>query len=519
MSYNEELESRNAVLQKILEKIGLLPSDAVRYGLAQELTEEQKAQARANIGASAGEEVEFADSIEWLNEYGDKTKKYVLPDGYIYTWTTKWVDVEFDANDGTGALNKYCAGAMGETMFDKPGNWVSPFVSIDPTVMAPVGAAADTVVTISGLEKIVPVYNNTAIWIYYYKQDGSQMGAYKGGQLAGIYSDSELSLPLSVNLKNTAIFADSNWASVYGVRISLGISASGSITEEDVADLRVRIPFFDYSGEVEGWHSTGQQHSNDKATQQNSADIAALKERVDGQDAAVKSLQTAADNAGLTAPAAGQVVYGVGDSIMAGYGIGGTSQSWLATVIEVNGYDAAASKNLAQSGLGFCSTSASGNTIEDVVGGTDFGGADLVLVALGINDWKNTGATLTDLWNGMEYAVGKIRGDNPYCKIVYVLPFNAHYLGTADTFYCLGAKGDSNTERPYAHTLMELIRMIKDRFESEPLKSLDVHLIDMTECPALNRRNITTALIDGLHTSAETNVLLGRDIARRLLML
>lgn len=53
MSYNEELESRNAALQKILEKIAALPSDGVRYGVAQELTDAQKAQARTNIGAVA----------------------------------------------------------------------------------------------------------------------------------------------------------------------------------------------------------------------------------------------------------------------------------------------------------------------------------------------------------------------------------------------------------------------------------------------------------------------------------
>lgn len=50
MSYNEEMQARNEALQKIQEKILALPSDAVRYGLAQELTAEQKTQVWANIG-------------------------------------------------------------------------------------------------------------------------------------------------------------------------------------------------------------------------------------------------------------------------------------------------------------------------------------------------------------------------------------------------------------------------------------------------------------------------------------
>lgn len=69
--------------------------DAVRY-VAQNLTEAQKAQARANIGAidetKLAEELakrgqlapEYANSIE---ECTDTTKMYVLPDGFIYAYT------------------------------------------------------------------------------------------------------------------------------------------------------------------------------------------------------------------------------------------------------------------------------------------------------------------------------------------------------------------------------------------------------------------------------------------------
>lgn len=59
MSYNEELESRNAALRAILEKILLLPSDAVRYTVAQSLTEAEKVQAQANIGLGEA----FVDTV------------------------------------------------------------------------------------------------------------------------------------------------------------------------------------------------------------------------------------------------------------------------------------------------------------------------------------------------------------------------------------------------------------------------------------------------------------------------
>lgn len=50
MSYNTELQSNNTELEEILNQVNALPEDAVRYA-EQNPTEEQKAQARENIGA------------------------------------------------------------------------------------------------------------------------------------------------------------------------------------------------------------------------------------------------------------------------------------------------------------------------------------------------------------------------------------------------------------------------------------------------------------------------------------
>lgn len=73
-----------ALAESIIAAIEALP-DPVRYDEAQTLTEAQKAQARANIGAIDRGQVkpEFANSVE---ECTDTSKMYVLPDGYIWAY-------------------------------------------------------------------------------------------------------------------------------------------------------------------------------------------------------------------------------------------------------------------------------------------------------------------------------------------------------------------------------------------------------------------------------------------------
>lgn len=64
----------------------------------QNLTNEQKAQARANIGAMSQDESmpEFVDSI---GECVDTTKEYVLPDGYIYRYMKEIPTITYETHD------------------------------------------------------------------------------------------------------------------------------------------------------------------------------------------------------------------------------------------------------------------------------------------------------------------------------------------------------------------------------------------------------------------------------------
>jgi lysophospholipase L1-like esterase len=74
-----------------------LAGNAILY-TEQNLTEEQKAQARANIGAGALEDAppKFVDSID---ECTDTTREYVLPDGYIYRYMQKLPAITYETHD------------------------------------------------------------------------------------------------------------------------------------------------------------------------------------------------------------------------------------------------------------------------------------------------------------------------------------------------------------------------------------------------------------------------------------
>lgn len=117
---------------------GVAPTDAVRYN-PQTLTEAQKEQARQNIDAVSADELFeaidneteareqaienlkaqgvqqtplFAESVEWLNENGDTSKVYVLPDGYIYGYI-------YTATEGETVPNF-------TNLMDNPNSYIKP---------------------------------------------------------------------------------------------------------------------------------------------------------------------------------------------------------------------------------------------------------------------------------------------------------------------------------------------------------------------------------------------------------
>ena len=454
--------------------------------------------------------------VQEIPENADTSKIYVLPDGYAYEYSEHTVIEKHNAN--TGLVNiKPDTNANYQSLSAQSGVLTSDLIPFSADWVPTTADRANSTIKVSGLEKLVPAYYNSSIIVYLYYADGSWMGAARTSQIDSLGNPalgSEVSVPVEWYLKDTnSAGVVGGWSNVGYVRVLLGISTSGDITSEGVADVVINVPFYDTEQVVTGWARNGEKFaiSFSDAIKQNTRDIEGLGVRVSALEASGGGGSGGGEE---TTVQTNQILYAVGDSITYGYGVGGNSGSWVRHVIDRNGYDATNSRNLGESGLGFCTASTSNHTVQDIVGSTDFSGADIVTVALGINDWKNYNALLTDVWSGMEYVFGKIRTDNLYCKIYFIVPFNVSIATSAyATFYGLGYAGDNNPLRPYAHTLLEFIGMLKERFALSPLNAYNVQIIDLTEGVAINRKNITTALIDNLHPTAETHIELGKEIA------
>ena len=230
----------------------------------------------------------------------------------------------------------------------------------------------------------------------------------------------------------------------------------------------------------------------------------------------------------------GVSLYVLGDSIAQGFtwfldqNQGGYVDSWVKRVVSVNGYlplseSTYASKNISEAGIGFCCENVNNDkSAQDYANETDFSYADIVVVNLGINDWRDSTyerATLANFYSGMYSVFAKIREDNPTCKVYFILPFSEGQHGSYNTYYSLGAPVQSEGYDAYCcgQTLQHFIDLIKAKFNENAYQALDVTIVDMLECSAINRDTIRAGqLPDNLHPNAETQVKLGDEIAQRL---
>ena len=202
---------------------------------------------RANIGVAAGDDVSYADTVEWLNEYGDITKKYVLPDGYIYAYIEKYVETKHNANNENSILNirPSTNAADGVNQIEQNGVLLSdkiPF-SADWVASGETIRALSTV-TISGIDKIVPTYMSSVI-VYFYQTDGTYITAWRSSQINSLENpsnDSEIVMPISFYIRDSNASAIDSWANVGFVRILLGIKDGVNILKEDVDTLSINVP-------------------------------------------------------------------------------------------------------------------------------------------------------------------------------------------------------------------------------------------------------------------------------------
>lgn len=154
---------------------------------------------------------------------------------------------------------------------------------------------------------------------------------------------------------------------------------------------------------------------------------------------------------------------------------------------------------------------------KDHVDTLDFTDIDFVTLAYGLNDWKyneNLGtmdSTVGDgtIYGNMRCVIEKIISENPLCKIFIVTPLNSANTtkdyGTEETNWGLGYSLSNSG------TLEQVYQAEKDVADY-----YGIQLIDQTHSSIVNRKNLLSVLIDGVHPSYECHSVIGKEMAKKI---
>ncbi|MBE6851057.1 MAG: hypothetical protein E7504_04875, partial [Ruminococcus sp.] len=178
----------------------------------------------------------FAESVEWLNETGDTTKLYVLPDGYIYAYMTSEVLVpapnEFDVD--AAKLNTRLSSSGSEST----GNGIVATDYISVSLTSPY------YVTFSGIDSIFKHGTYAyAIHLTYFDSGKNRIGA------KVLQAD-------TINLPHTFNIFDSSYSNAAFVRFAICINSSSAITKTDCEGLSVVCESKSETITTTGWFST-----------------------------------------------------------------------------------------------------------------------------------------------------------------------------------------------------------------------------------------------------------------------
>ena len=443
----------------------------------------------------------FINSIEDIPSNADHSQKYVLPDNYVVKWQQQYVTKKYNANNENAKLN-YMPNVQTAVDVD-PANKVDGVLTSDKIPFNSDWASSSdrnlSIVNISGIDKIISRdYGGgivSSIFVYYYKTDGSYIVVKRSvelNSLGNIPLSQEITLPTSFQIKDSN-YGNTSFSEVGYVKIVIGVSTS-SITEEDIKDVVINVPYYDTEELEWGWFKTDEVYSNGE----------------------------------IIEPEKSKVLYAIGDSIT--YGSQGSNPgtingSWIKHVIELNEYDTDKSKNLGLVGIGFDTYAQNTELIvRDIVDKTqaakdkfgfdyDLSEADIVTIAIGINDWKNYYSSVTDFFTELKYCVNKIKEQNPDCEIYYIMPFNMR-VGTYEDNFALGFVGNSNPDNCYSYSLQTFKDMIANKFETDnEFKNLGVNIIDISP---VTRDNINDILADGIHPNNTGYELIGKMLSTEL---
>jgi lysophospholipase L1-like esterase len=509
-------EIKEYVKDEIPRKISELENDT---GFITELTQDQLNEIVDAVVEA--QKVEFVDSVA---DCVDTSKQYVLPDGYIYAYMSKEVEVLHNANDGKGTLNARCT--TSNLTINADGTATGTNVTSSSSglfITAPIKIQNKTTpynVNISGLDKLYGNYYDMAIYVHYYKANGTYIGYSYDTHFGIAVSNNELALPKTINLAQSEYFANA----VY-VRITLGIKPKNqAITNTDIQTLVINFERLNTTKTEDGWFSTDQKYSSAEEISQISSDVADLQTRV-----TVLEETSSSGGTGNAIVGSGANWYAMGDSITyGGYAPSLTEykppiigQRWVDYVAKYNGYNLT---NLGVSGSGFLTGKTFRTIINETVAKSDtenFKNANLVTIMLGINDWKNysvmdkmgtiednisTGGTII---SELRYGLEQIIAQNPLCKIILITPLNAK----------LGGRGTEETNWGYGYaggdTVGGSLKEFGDKLV-EVCKYYGIQTIDMTNSSVVNRKNIASVLGDGLHPTLDGYKVIGLELARKI---
>lgn len=193
------------------------------------------------------------------------------------------------------------------------------------------------------------------------------------------------------------------------------------------------------------------------------------------------------------------------------------SKAWVTKVASINNWNLT---NNGVGGQGFLNED-SGATPQagyEYVNTLDFSDYNLVTIAYGINDWKgneivgsytDSSVNPSTVCGAMKNIIEHIMTSNPNCKIIVILPLNcAGYsfnYGDETTNYGLGYEfANSGTLESFVQKLIEVCNYY------------GIEYIDETHYSPINRKNLLSLLIDGVHPSEDAHTLLAHELSKKI---
>lgn len=465
---------------------------------------------------------EYANSIE---ECTDTTKLYVLPDGFIYAY------MESDAPSYTNLALPLSSDWKSNSRLNASGAIASSSES-GAFVSNAFACSYGQTLRVKGVRSTTA---NTGTGAYFaltlLNSSGSNVQGSKSFYLSTVKPPSGTTASLCMNITPTSdgVYeytigkdANGNWITNYTTIVSARV---GGIATDGVENVIITVD--EEIGASAGgyaWTNTG--HAFVPADYEDR--IIALENSKTVVNERIRLIEE--ELAGKEDAAGRNVKWcAMGDSITQGWVsyLNGTTPTskvdsangWAQKVAELNGW---ALTNKAIGGTGYINLENSDTegvtSAWYIARNTDFTPFNLVTLAYGVNDWKanETLGTINDsietpvtIYAGIKATIEAIMASNPLCKIIVLTPLNcAGYdfsYGTEATNWGLSKSFSKNGT---LETIFDAIVEVCEYY--------GIEYVDMTHKSVVNRKNLLSCLIDGVHPSAETHQLLAYELAKKL---